>query len=408
MTYQHKKNQVNTLYRLSVFVAWACVFQMIESLFPNPLPGLRLGLANMVTLVVLFEMGWGAALEVAILRVLISSMMFGSFLSPAFILSLSAAISSTLIMGLLLHLSIRQEILRFSLIGISIGGALTHTMTQLAFVYLLLIRHPGIFRLAPWLMIASVCMGVITGIIARHLCRDLGESHFVLGRREVMRLLRRSRFEALKHEKVTFLNRINPTHKIVYVLLIALLVILIENLQFYFGLLLFTFSLILIGRIPVRELWPGIQKMGFFLLTLFFALVLFTPQGHSFFQPAGIMVMRLLILLLNSSLVSLTTPAEELASHLSQLLSPLRLAKFSPSRFSRILIMSWTLIPSFMDQAFALMRTTSRHLKTLPNIAGALSTLILKTIHSAGEELHEEITLAVESADHFIDMKKRR
>ena len=420
MTYQHKKTQVNTMHRLAVFVAWACVFQMIESLFPNPFPGLRLGLANMVTLVVLFQMGWGSALEVAILRVLISSLMFGTFLSPTFILSLSASLTSTLMMGLLFHLSLRQDILRFGLIGISMAGALTHILTQLLLVYLLLVKHPGVFWLTPWLMLAALATGIITGLLARQICKDLDQSHVELGRKEVMKLLARSKIAPQKHQEFSILSRINPALKIMYVCFVALLVLFFENLQLYSGILLFTLALVAVGKISIQKVWLGVRKMGFFLLTLFLLQIVFTPQGSPLFQFVGIIVTseglrsgllfvtRLLILLLNSNLVGLTTPPEELASHLSRLLSPFRIARFSPSRFSRILMMSWLLIPSFMDQAFTLVRTSTRHLHTLPHLASSLSALILKTMHPPEDELREEIVLAVEPEDNFIDMKKRQ
>ena len=66
--------------KIALLVALSCVFQLAESLIPHPIPGLRLGLANMPTLIALVTLGSGAALEVAILRVVLASFMMGTFM----------------------------------------------------------------------------------------------------------------------------------------------------------------------------------------------------------------------------------------------------------------------------------------------------------------------------------------
>ena len=82
------------LSQIAVLVALACVLQIAESFIPHPIPGLRLGLANMMTLTAMILLGFGAAMEVALLRTVLSAFMMGTFMSPTFILSFSGAASS--------------------------------------------------------------------------------------------------------------------------------------------------------------------------------------------------------------------------------------------------------------------------------------------------------------------------
>ena len=87
--------------KISLWVAIASIMQISESLIPHPIPGIRFGLANMVTLTILANYTFLIALEVAILRTIVSSFIIGTFMSPAFVLSFSAALTSTLSMGIL-------------------------------------------------------------------------------------------------------------------------------------------------------------------------------------------------------------------------------------------------------------------------------------------------------------------
>ncbi|MGD8227690.1 MAG: Gx transporter family protein, partial [Desulfobacteraceae bacterium] len=141
--------RTNKIYKIALLVSLACVLQISESLIPHPIPGLRLGLANMLTLTALVTLGFRYALEIAILRTLLSSLIMGTFMSPAFILSFSGAVVSTLLMGFSYWLSTLHSRYRLSLIGISIIGAFSHNMVQLYLAYLILVKHGGIFVFLP-------------------------------------------------------------------------------------------------------------------------------------------------------------------------------------------------------------------------------------------------------------------
>ena len=76
-------------YKIALLISISCVLQISESFIPHPIPGLRLGLANMLTLVALVTLGFRAALEIAVLRTVLSAFIMGTFMSPTFVLSFS-------------------------------------------------------------------------------------------------------------------------------------------------------------------------------------------------------------------------------------------------------------------------------------------------------------------------------
>ncbi len=89
-------------------VAWlasaAVGLSLVDAAIPSPLPGVKPGLANIVTLVVLARYGWGTAVWVSALRVLAGSLLLGYFLAPGFFLSLTGTTLSLLTLGAAQHL----------------------------------------------------------------------------------------------------------------------------------------------------------------------------------------------------------------------------------------------------------------------------------------------------------------
>lgn len=165
---------------ISVLVAVASTLQIVESLFPHPLPWLRLGLANMITLTSLVIFGYAVAIQVAVLRTILSSFLLGTFFTPGFFLSFSGALVSALVMGGVYSLGrigksnpSPQYLFGFSIIGVSILGAVSHNVTQLFLAYLFLIRHKGVFLTLPFLIVAAVVTGFITGYGANYLSREM-------------------------------------------------------------------------------------------------------------------------------------------------------------------------------------------------------------------------------------------
>jgi len=149
-------------HRIAWLSALAITIHIAESALPSPLPGIKPGLANVITIVVLILFGWRMAAWVNILRVLAGSLLIGTFLSPTFILSLSGALASTAILALLSQLPGQG----CGPIGYSVAAAMSHTMAQFWVAYWLFIQHEGLFYLLPVLMTAALVFGVVSGIIA--------------------------------------------------------------------------------------------------------------------------------------------------------------------------------------------------------------------------------------------------
>lgn len=150
-------------------IAWltalAITIHIAESALPSPLPGIKPGLANVITIAVLIRYGLGMAVWVALLRVLVGSLLLGTFLSPTFILSLSGALASTAILAAGWLISRHLSWAALGPLGYSVLAAMAHMAGQFWVAYTLFIPHPGLLHLLPVLMTAAVSFGVVSGII---------------------------------------------------------------------------------------------------------------------------------------------------------------------------------------------------------------------------------------------------
>lgn len=154
---------------LSLLIAMGTALHVAETMvpIPLPLPGVKLGLANIVTLLALNSYGTRNGLIVALSRVFLGSLISGMFLSPGFLLGLAGAITSTLVMALLLKYTDC-----FSLIGVSLAGAVGHNLGQLLIACLILQNSSVVYYL-PILLLASVPTGLFTGFVLKSLLERL-------------------------------------------------------------------------------------------------------------------------------------------------------------------------------------------------------------------------------------------
>lgn len=150
-----------TIY-LALLTTFAIVLHTIEAAVPSPLPWVKVGLANIVTLVTISVFGGRAALAVTTLRVVVGSIITGTFLGPSFIISLSAGIIGTLAMAAAYRLPGNY----ITLVGVSVIGAYAHSLTQVFVVYILLVRHVEIFYILPFFLAISLLVGIATGVAA--------------------------------------------------------------------------------------------------------------------------------------------------------------------------------------------------------------------------------------------------
>jgi len=154
-------------YRIAWFTALAITIHILESSLPSLIPGMKLGLANIVTIVVLFLYGWRMAVWVTLLRVLIGSIIIGTFLSPTFILSFSGALCS------IIALSAFRLPVNLSPIGISVLAAVAHILGQFYVAYSLFIPHHDLLLLLPILMTLALIVGLVNGIISNKLLKSI-------------------------------------------------------------------------------------------------------------------------------------------------------------------------------------------------------------------------------------------
>ncbi len=148
-------------HHIARMAAVALGLTVLENAIPSPLPGVKPGLANIVTLIVLDRFGWRVAAWVSLLRVVAGSLLFGNFLAPGFFLSLSGALCSLGALALSRHLPRRW----FGAITHSILAAFAHIAGQMGVVYLWLIPHSGIAYLIPIFATAALVFGTVNGLI---------------------------------------------------------------------------------------------------------------------------------------------------------------------------------------------------------------------------------------------------
>ncbi|MGE5386185.1 MAG: Gx transporter family protein [Betaproteobacteria bacterium] len=154
--------------RIARLAAAAVGLSLLDAAIPTPLPGVKPGLANIVTLLVLARHGWGTAAWVTGLRVVAGSLLLGQFLAPGFFLSLTGAVLSLLVLGGAHYLPKRW----FGPVSWSILAALAHIGGQLLMARLWLIPHNGVFLLAPIFGATAVFFGTINGLIVARLLKE--------------------------------------------------------------------------------------------------------------------------------------------------------------------------------------------------------------------------------------------
>jgi heptaprenyl diphosphate synthase len=162
--------QLQDKYRIALLSAYALALHGFESLLPTPIPWLKLGLANIIALIALLLYGIRVAITITLIRVTLASLFTGTFLGPAFILSLGGGVTSTLSMWFVL--SISPGLL--SPIGLSLIGALFHNIAQLFLAYFLFIqRIEAILLISPVIILIGTLTGTVNGVVSGILLKDL-------------------------------------------------------------------------------------------------------------------------------------------------------------------------------------------------------------------------------------------
>lgn len=157
-----------TLTATALLVAIGAVLGIVENavLPPLPVPGVRLGLANIAVVLALLLIGRAASLRVALLRVVIVALATGSLGGPGFVLAVGGAIAACGVMAAL------AGVRDVSVIGVSVAGAAAHVATQLLLAAVLT-GGPAPLLFAPLSLALSVPCGLAIGFMARALIARL-------------------------------------------------------------------------------------------------------------------------------------------------------------------------------------------------------------------------------------------
>ncbi|MEG2304041.1 MAG: Gx transporter family protein [Lachnospiraceae bacterium] len=153
-----------------VFTALALIFSYIETLIPFQIgiPGVKLGLANLIIIVALYKMTLKEVYILSIVRVVLSGFIFGNLFGILY--SLSGGLLSLTGMWIL------KKNEKFSILGISVMGGVLHNIGQLIMAMMVL-ESISLFYYVPMLLIAGVVTGVVIGIVAREMLKRLVNLH---------------------------------------------------------------------------------------------------------------------------------------------------------------------------------------------------------------------------------------
>jgi len=144
-----------------ILTAAAIIIGIVESFIPSVgIPGVKLGLANIVILITLYELGIIEALFVDLARVFIVGLLRGTIFTMGFFMSLTGAIFSLGIM-ILFYLLIKK----FSIIGVSVIGAIFHVVGQILVAWVFL-STPYILYYLPVIAISAIITGIGVGLVA--------------------------------------------------------------------------------------------------------------------------------------------------------------------------------------------------------------------------------------------------
>ena len=142
-----------------MLTALAMIFSYVEALIPLSfgVPGIKLGLANLVVLTGLYRMRKGEILTVSVARILLVGFLFGNGMSILY--SLSGGLLSFLVMLLLIKAG------GFSVTGVSIAGGVSHNIGQIL-VAAAVLKSVRLFYYLPVLIVAGIVTGALMGILA--------------------------------------------------------------------------------------------------------------------------------------------------------------------------------------------------------------------------------------------------
>lgn len=154
-------NSKKTAVRVATYgmlIGLAFIFSYLEAIIPIPIPipGVKLGLANLVNIVGLYTVGIGGTIAVSLIRIVLVGFTFGNM--STMIYSLAGGILSLSLMILF------KKADWFSQIGVSVIGGIGHNIGQLI-IAAVVVQTSGVFYYLPFLLVAGIVAGAVIGLL---------------------------------------------------------------------------------------------------------------------------------------------------------------------------------------------------------------------------------------------------
>ncbi len=168
---EKNSKKVKNIAMCGVLTTLAMIFSYIDSLIsiPIPVPGVRLGISNIVIITALYIVGVKEAMIVNILRIVLTSILFGN--ATSFWFSITGGMLSIIVMILL------KKIELFSIVGISVAGGVSHNIGQIIAAVIIMETHAILYYL-PVLLITGTVAGIVVGVVAAMVLKRL-KIHFI-------------------------------------------------------------------------------------------------------------------------------------------------------------------------------------------------------------------------------------
>ncbi|MCI8778202.1 MAG: Gx transporter family protein [Bacilli bacterium] len=160
--------EIKKISRISMLLALSVVLNILESfipLFNGIIPGFKLGLANIVILLVIYTYSFKDALLISLLRVFLVGILRTGLFSMSFFFSLGGSIISIIVMYL------AKKITKLSIIGVSIMGSVSHTLGQI--IVAIIFYNINMIYYTAWALLLSLPTGILVGYLTKEIKKTL-------------------------------------------------------------------------------------------------------------------------------------------------------------------------------------------------------------------------------------------
>ena len=160
---KNRENKTKKIAFYGVFVTLALIASYVESLVPISvgISGVKLGLANLITMLVLYCMGWKDARIITCIRIVFSGFLFGNLFAITY--SFEGAILSFIVILILKKLD-------FGMVAVSAMGGVFHNVGQILYAAIL-VENIRLFYYLPVLLLSGILAGLVIGILGGHMIK---------------------------------------------------------------------------------------------------------------------------------------------------------------------------------------------------------------------------------------------